>query len=94
MAEKKLTKKQLAALRQLAVDVANAALAEDNDTVLACNPVSELAFFLIEDQRFDMCKWCVVDIYYDKMMPGPPGLVRVCVPCGRLLLEAQKKGAD
>ena len=94
MAEKKLTKKQLAALRQLAVDLANAALAEDDDTVLVCNPVTEPAFFPIEDQRFDTCKWCNVDIYYDKMMPSPIGLVRVCVPCGRLLLEAQKKGAN
>ena len=94
MAERKLTKKQLAAIRQLAVDLANAALAEDDDTVLVCNVLSEPAYFPPEDQRFDTCKWCNVDIYFDKMMPSPFGLVRVCVPCGVLLLEAQKKGAN
>jgi hypothetical protein len=41
MAEKKLTKRQLAAIRQLAIDMANASLAIDEDTVLVCNAISE-----------------------------------------------------
>jgi hypothetical protein len=27
-------------------------------------------------------------------MPAPPNLVRVCVPCGIMLLEADKKGRN
>lgn len=94
MAERKLTKKQLDAIRKLAVEMANQALSEDDDTVLVCNLVSEPTYFPPEDQRFDRCKWCMAEIYYDKAMPSPFGLTRVCVPCGVLLMKAQKNGRN
>jgi hypothetical protein len=40
------------------------------------------------------CAWCQKAIYYDRKMPSPPDITRVCIPCGLLLLEAQKKGAN
>ena len=94
MAEKKLTKRQLAAIRQLAVDMAKAAMAEDDDTVMICNAISEPPAIPRDELLYDTCTWCNVDIYYDKMMQSPFGLVRVCVPCGILLVEAQKKGGN
>ena len=43
---------------------------------------------------YDTCRWCQVDIYYDRLMPSRPDLMRVCLKCGILLLEADQKGAN
>ena len=48
----------------------------------------------LEELLYDRCRWCEVDIYYDRLMPAPLGLVRVCIACGVMLLEAEKKGKN
>ncbi len=80
------------AIRKLAVEIA-----EQNagpGTVLICNRATEPTPLPKKELLDDVCAWCDEAIYYDRKMPSPPDITRVCVPCGILLLEAQKKGAN
>jgi hypothetical protein len=89
---KNLSKQQVDAIRLLAITMAGPELAED--AVLICNPVGEPAALPLSELLYDNCKWCNVEIYYDRLMPSRPDLMRVCLKCGILLLEAEKKGAN
>lgn len=89
---KKLTKQQVDAIRLLAITLAGPELADD--AIMLCNPVGEPAAIPQSELLYDNCRWCNVDIYYDRLMPTRPDLMRVCVKCGILLLEAEKKGAN
>ena len=91
---KKLSKGEVDAIRQFAVALAENDLHTDEDLVLICNRTTEPAAIPITELLFDTCRWCEADIYYDRLMPSPPELVRVCVPCGIMLLEADKKGRN
>ena len=83
---KPMTAREVDAIRKLALALAEDGLGTDEDNVLICNRITELLY--------DRCIWCDAEIYYDRLMPAPPNLVRVCVPCGILLLEADKKGRN
>jgi hypothetical protein len=89
---RKLTKQQVDAIRLLAITMAGPELADD--AVMICNPVGEPSAIPQSELLYDTCRWCNVDIYYDRLMPSRPDLMRVCVKCGILLLEAEKKGAN
>lgn len=91
---KRLSKREIDAIRQFAVALAEDGLGTDEDTVLICNRMTETPAIPITELLYDTCKWCDAEIYYDRLMPSPPGMVRVCVPCGIMLLEADKKGRN
>ena len=88
-----LSRVQVEAIRQLALDLARKGAAEPG-TVMICNPISEPSALPAKELLYDRCGWCNTDIYYDRLMPSPPDLKRVCLACGILLLEAEKKGAN
>ena len=90
--KKRLSKQQIDAIRLLALTMAG----DDPgpDAVMICNPLGEPPALPLSELLYDKCKWCDVDIYYDRLMPSPPGMMRVCLKCGILLLEADKKGAN
>jgi hypothetical protein len=90
--KKKLSKKQIDAIRLLAIAMAGPDLG--SDAVMICNPITEEPALPLSELLYDRCKWCEVDIYYDRLMPSPLGMMRVCLKCGILLLEAEKKGAN
>jgi hypothetical protein len=92
--KRKLSKQQVDAIRQFAVAMAQDDLRSDEDTVLICNRISEPPAIPLTELLYDTCRWCAADIYYDRLMPNPPDIVRVCVPCGIMLLEADKKGRN
>jgi hypothetical protein len=89
---KNLSKQQVDAIRLLAITMAGPELAED--AVLICNPVGEPSALPASELLYDTCRWCETDIYYDRLMPSRPDLMRVCLKCGIMLLEAEKKGAN
>jgi hypothetical protein len=92
VAKNKLSKKQVEAIRTLAIEMATRDIGADS--VMICNPITEAPALPLAELLYDTCKWCNIDIYYDRMMPSPPGLMRVCLKCGIMLLEAEKKGAN
>jgi hypothetical protein len=92
--KRKLSKQQVDAIRQFAVAMAQDDLRSDEDTVLICNRIGEPPAIPLTELLYDTCRWCAADIYYDRLMPNPPDIVRVCVPCGIMLLEADKKGRN
>ena len=87
-----LKQRQIAAIRKLALDIAEQNMGPG--TVLICNRTTEPSALPKRELLYDSCGWCGEDIYYDRKMPSPPDIVRVCVACGILLLEAEKKGAN
>jgi hypothetical protein len=89
-----MTAREVDAIRKLALALAEDGLGTDEDNVLICNRITEPAAIPITELLYDRCIWCDAEIYYDRLMPAPPNLVRVCVPCGILLLEADKKGRN
>jgi hypothetical protein len=89
---KNLSKQQVDAIRLLAITMAGPELAED--AVLICNPVGQPSALPPSELLYDTCRWCETDIYYDRLMPSRPDLVRVCLKCGIMLLEAEQKGAN
>jgi hypothetical protein len=91
---KNLPKRQVEAIRQFAVALAESELRTDEDLVLICNRITEPPAVPLADLRYDTCRWCEAEIYYDRLMPSPKDLVRVCVPCGIMLLDADKKGRN
>lgn len=91
---KKLSKREVDAIRQLAVALAENELGTDEDLVLICNRITEPPAVPLSELLYDACRWCEAEIYYDRLMPSPPDLVRVCVPCGIMLLDAEKKGRN
>jgi hypothetical protein len=92
--KRKLSKQQVDTIRQFAVAMAQDDLRSDEATVLICNRISEPPAIPLTELLYDTCRWCAADIYYDRLMPNPPDIVRVCVPCGIMLLEADKKGRN
>jgi hypothetical protein len=88
----RLSKQQIDAIRLLALTMAGPELGDD--AVMICNPISEPPALPLSELLYDRCKWCEVDIYYDRLMPSRPDLMRVCLKCGIMLLEAEKKGAN
>lgn len=91
---KKLSKGEVDAIRQLAIALAENELGTDEDLVMICNRITEPPAVPLADLRYDTCRWCEAEIYYDRLMPSPPDLVRVCMPCGIMLLDADKKGRN
>ena len=92
---KKLPQREVDAIRALAIAMAeNELSADDDDMVMICNRITEPPAVPLADLRYDTCRWCEAEIYYDRLMPSPPDLVRVCVPCGIMLLDADKKGRN
>ena len=89
-----MTTREVDAIRKFALTLAEDGLGADEDNVLICNRITEPAAILIAELLYDRCAWCDAEIYYDRLMPAPPNLVRVCVPCGIMLLEADKKGRN
>jgi hypothetical protein len=87
-----LPKRQVDAIREFALTLADQAI--DPDAIMICNPISEPAALPLSELLYDRCRWCNVEIYYDRLMPAPLGLMRVCVKCGIMLLEADKKGGN
>jgi hypothetical protein len=69
-------------------------LSTDEDSVLICNRTTETPAIPLTELLYDTCRWCEADMYYDRQMPSPLGMMRVCVPCGIMLLEADKKGRN
>jgi hypothetical protein len=91
----KLPQREVDAIRALAIALAENELgADDDDMVMICNRITEPPAVPLADLRYDTCRWCEAEIYYDRLMPSPPDLVRVCVPCGIMLLDADKKGGN
>jgi hypothetical protein len=88
----KADKARIERLRQLAIDIAREATGPG--MVLICNPTTEPPPLAKSELLYDRCRWCETDIYYDRLMPSPPDITRVCTACGLLLLEAQKKGGN
>jgi hypothetical protein len=91
---KPMTSREVDAIRKFALALAEDGLGVDDDNVLICNRTTEPAAIPSTELLYDRCKWCDAEIYYDRLMPAPPNLVRVCVPCGIMLLEADKKGRN
>ncbi len=91
---KKLSEREVDAIRQLAIALAENELGTDEDLVMICNRITEPPAVPLADLRYDICRWCEAEIYYDRLMPSPPGLMRVCLTCGILLIEAEKKGKN
>ena len=92
---KNLSTGQVSAIRQLAVALAeNDLTGDDDDPVLICNRATEPSAIPITELLYDTCRWCEADIYYDRMMPSPPNMTRICMPCGIMLLDAEKKGRN
>lgn len=91
---KKMSKGEVDAIRQFAVALAENDLGTDEDLVLICNRATEPSPIPITELLYDTCRWCEADIYYDRLMPSPPEMVRVCIPCGIMLLDADKKGRN
>jgi hypothetical protein len=91
---KPMTAREVEAIRKFALALAEDGLGVDDDNVLICNRITEPASIPITELLYDRCKWCDSEIYYDRLMPAPPNLMRVCVPCGIMLLEADKKGRN
>ena len=93
---RKISRGEVDAIRQLAVALAEneIGLGTDEDKVLICNRASEPSPIPITELLYDTCRWCEADIYYDRLMPSPPGMVRVCIPCGIMLLDADQKGRN
>lgn len=79
-------------IRQFALDLAR--LSVEPGAVMICNPISEPSALPAKELLYDRCRWCATDIYYDRLMPSPPDLTRVCLACAVLLADAQKKGAN
>lgn len=90
--ELKHSKEEIDAIRKLAVAMAGPDIGAD--AVMICNPITEPPAIPLSDLLYDICRWCQTDIYYDRMMPSAPGMMRVCLKCGIMLLEADKKGAN
>lgn len=90
----KLSKGEVDAIRQLAIALAEHELGTDEDLVMICNRITEPPAVPISELLYDTCRWCEAEIYYDRLMPSPPDLVRVCMPCGIMLLDAEKKGRN
>ena len=89
-----MTTREVDAIRKFALTLAEDGLGADEDNVLICNRITEPAAIPIAELLYARCAWCDAEIYYDRLMPAPPNLVRVCVPCGIMLLEADKKGRN
>ena len=87
-----LSRVEVEAIRQFALELARKGAGPD--AVLICNPISEPSALPAKELLYDRCRWCETDIYYDRLMPSPPDLMRVCLKCGVLLLEAEKKGKN
>jgi hypothetical protein len=90
----KLSRGEVDAIRQLAIALAENELGTDEDLVMNCNRITEPPAVPLADLLYDTCRWCEAEIYYDRLMPSPPDLVRVCMPCGIMLLDAEKKGRN
>src|SRR5688572_15560653 len=71
---KRLGKREIDAIRQFAVALAEDGLGSDEDTVLICNRITETPGIPLSELLYDKCKWCDSDIYYDRLMPSPPGM--------------------
>jgi hypothetical protein len=91
---KPMSPREVDAIRKFALALAEDGLGTDEDNVLICSRITEPAAIPITELLYDRCTWCDEEIYYDRLMPAPPNLVRVCVPCGIMLLEADKKGRN
>ena len=91
---KPMSPREVDAIRKFALALAEDGLGPDEDNVLICNRITEPAAIPISELLYDRCQWCDSEIYYDRLMPAPSNLMRVCVPCGILLLEADKKGRN
>ena len=87
-----LKRTQIEAIRQFALELARQGA--EPGSVMICNPISEPSALPAKELLYDRCRWCDTDIYYDRLMPSPPDLMRVCLACGVLLLKAEKKGAN
>jgi hypothetical protein len=85
-----LQERRIDLIRKLAVDIAEAN--PGPGMVLICNPSTEPSPLPKAELLDDHCAWCNVAIYYDRKMPSPADITRVCIACGLLLLEAEKKG--
>lgn len=78
--------KQIDAIRRLAVEIA-----EKNagpGTVLIRHRATEPTPLPKNELLDDVCAWCTDAMYYDRKMPNPTDITRVCAPCGTLLLDA------
>ena len=54
------------AIRQLAIALAENELgADDDDMVMICKRITEPPAVPIADLRYDTCRWCEAEIYYD-----------------------------
>jgi hypothetical protein len=92
---KTLSKGEVDAIRQFAITLAEKDLsADDEDLVMICNRIAVPPAIPLTDVRYDTCRWCEAEIYYDRLMPSRPEMIRVCVPCGIMLLDAEKKGRN
>ena len=87
-----LSRVEVEAIREFALELARKGVGPD--AVLICNPISEPSALPAKELLYDRCRWCETDIYYDRLMPSPPDMMRVCLKCGILLLEAEKKGKN
>ena len=84
-----MKKARIDALRRLAVEIA-----EQNagpGTVLICNLATEPAPLPKQELLDDHCAWCGEAIYYDRKMPSPPDITRVCVPCGSCCSKRRRR---
>ena len=92
---KKLSKGEADAIRQFAIALAEKDLmSDDEDLVMICNRITEPPGIPLTELLYDNCRWCEAEIYYDRLMPSRAEMIRVCVPCGIMLLDAEKKGRN
>ena len=61
--------------------------------VMICNRITEPRV-PIANLRYDTCRWCEAEIYYDRLMPSPLTWCASAFPCGVMLLDADKKGRN
>ena len=87
-----LDPKRVALIREFAIELARRAV--EPGVVMICNPITEPSALPAKELLYDRCRWCDKDIYYDRMMPSPPDIQRVCIACYLLMAEAEKKGAN
>ena len=72
--EPKRSKEEIDAIRKLAVAMAGPDIG--SDAVMICNPITEPPAIPLSELLYDTCRWCQTDIYYDRMMPSAPGMMR------------------
>jgi hypothetical protein len=83
---------QINRIRKLALALAQRTA--EAGSIMVCFRTSEAPMLPLTELLYDRCAWCDADIYYDRQMPSPPDLKRICIECYAVLQAAEKRGAN